>query len=51
MPVFLSTKDEREMWLRAPWGEAKALQPPLPEGALRIVARGERKDGYDRPAD
>ena len=44
MPVILTTAEERDAWLMAPWTEACALQRPLPDGALRIVAAGERQD-------
>ena len=45
MPVILTTAEECETWLTAPLPEALLLQRPLPDGALRIVARGEKQDG------
>jgi putative SOS response-associated peptidase YedK len=45
MPVILTTQEEREVWLRAPWSEASGLQRPLPDGSLTIVGRGEKQDG------
>ena len=44
MPVILTTQDEVDMWLNAPAEEALKLQRPLPDEALRIVARGARSD-------
>jgi putative SOS response-associated peptidase YedK len=44
MPVMLTTQEEWDVWLRAPAGEALALQRPLAAERLRIVTSGEKED-------
>jgi putative SOS response-associated peptidase YedK len=44
MPVILRTQGELDQWMTAPTVVALELQRPLPDGALAIVARGEKLD-------
>lgn len=45
MPVLLTTPEAARAWLTAPVEDALALQRPLPDGSLRIVATGATEDG------
>ena len=49
MPVILTTKAQIDLWLDAPLKDALALQRPLPDEALQIVARGAKHDGPREP--
>ena len=44
MPVILTTHAEIDIWMSAPFPEALKLQRPLPDDALVIVGRGDKKD-------
>ena len=48
MPVLLTTPEEMDTWMEAPWEIARELQRPLPDSAMLIVAKVNRQDP---PAD
>jgi hypothetical protein len=48
MPEILTSADEIETWMTAPAKIAIELQRPLPDEALRIVARGKKQDGPEQ---
>jgi len=49
MPVILTTPEECAAWMTLPWEQAKALQRPLADGLLSIVARGVKEDDPAKP--
>jgi putative SOS response-associated peptidase YedK len=44
MPVLLTSTDEMEIWLGAPWEIARELQRPLPDDQMLAASRGNWKD-------
>jgi putative SOS response-associated peptidase YedK len=45
MPVILTEPAEWDRWLSdAPWDAVQDLQRPLPDGVLKVVGRGGKKD-------
>ena len=49
MPVILTTPEEVDLWLSGETADALELQRPLPDEALRIVAKGEKEDSIPTP--
>jgi putative SOS response-associated peptidase YedK len=37
MPVILTNPDDWDLWMTAPWSEAKALQRPLDDDLISLI--------------
>ena len=48
MPFILKTQEQIGVWITAPAKEALSLQRPLPDDALRIMARGKKSDSFPK---
>ena len=44
MPALFTTEQKFDTWLDGPADDAIALQRPLPNELLRILAKGEKSD-------
>ncbi|MDE8344864.1 MAG: SOS response-associated peptidase [Acidocella sp.] len=45
MPVILTTAEEMDAWMQAPWADVATLQRPAPDATLTIIAKGQKTDG------
>jgi putative SOS response-associated peptidase YedK len=45
MPVLLTAAEDWDTWLTGPVDEALALQRPLPDEMLHVVAADDKTDG------
>ncbi len=41
--MILTTSEECDVWMRAPWDEAKALQRPLHDGVGSVAIKAQKR--------